>query len=144
MWVPDRMIGFYLAAAHITTCLNYRHSYSAIAIPHIQRSLFTLMHPESISQQSSSLTAYSWNTQCNCRHSQLALYNYTLAFALLHTILARSITLTGIACNSHTDTILVTPLRSLKYTRWLAHCHWLLTDTLGVLRTLTGYWLVSD
>jgi hypothetical protein len=76
MWVPDLMIGF-LLAAHITTCLNYTHSYSTIAIPQIQQSLFTTIHTVYF-QESSSPTAYSWNTQCNCRHSQLALYNYTL------------------------------------------------------------------
>jgi hypothetical protein len=95
------MIGFYLAAAQFTTCLNYTHSYSAIAIPHIQQSRHTIIHTESMNPQSSSPTAYSWNTRIPRRHSQLALYNYTLAFALLHTILARSITLTGVLRTLH-------------------------------------------
>jgi hypothetical protein len=134
------MIGFLLlAVAHITTCLDYRHSYSATAIPHVQQSLFATIHTESMNQQSSSLTAYSLNTQCNCRHSQLALYNYTLQshyasladyrrllkhfsaalpelhYYWLHTILTALRTLTGIAYN------------------WL-HLH-----SLGVLRTLTAF-----
>jgi hypothetical protein len=49
MWVPDLMIGSLLAAANITTCLNCTHSYSAIAIQHVQQSLYTTIHTESIS-----------------------------------------------------------------------------------------------
>jgi hypothetical protein len=151
------MIGFLLAAAHITTCLNCTHSSSAIAIPHVQQPRFTLIHRVYI-QQSSSPTAYSLNTRCNCRHSQLALYNYTLqshyasladyrrllkhfsgalpelhytTLAPLHWLVLLT-TLTW--CSTHTDW-LVAPLRSLKYnsshTDILTH-----TDTLSWL-TLT-------
>jgi hypothetical protein len=102
-----------LLAAHITTCLNYSHLYSAIAIPHIEQSLHTTIHTVSF-QQSTSITAYSWNTQCNCRHSQLAL-TITLCNTLIH--------------YTHWLTSIVF---SLLHTHWLAHWHWLhnyLTDT---------------
>jgi hypothetical protein len=49
MWVPDRMIGF-LLAAQITTCLNYSPSYNAIAIQLVQQSLHTTIHTESMSR----------------------------------------------------------------------------------------------
>jgi hypothetical protein len=39
MRVPDLMIGFLLAAAHITTCLNYSHSFIALSLFHIFNNL---------------------------------------------------------------------------------------------------------
>jgi hypothetical protein len=89
MWVPDRMIGFYLAA-HITTSLNYSHSYSAIAIPHIEQSRFTTIHTESISSSlhpqlltPRTLTA---TVGTHSLHSQLHSATLTATvFSLLHT-----------------------------------------------------------
>jgi hypothetical protein len=116
MRVPDLMIGSLLAAAApITTCLSYTHSYSAIAIPHIQQPRFTLIH-RVYSQQSSFLTAYSLNPRLHCRHSQLAL-NYTLQSHYASLVDYRRILKRFSAV-----------LPELPY--WLPHC-------LGVLRTLT-------
>jgi hypothetical protein len=49
MWDPELMIAFYLAAVHITTIHSYRHSYSAIGIPHIQQSTVSLARGFSVS-----------------------------------------------------------------------------------------------
>jgi hypothetical protein len=107
------MIGFLLAAAHNTTCLNYTYSYSAIAIQHIQQSRFTLMHTESIS------------SSLHLRLLTPGTLNATVDTHSLHSIIT--------LCN-HTMLlwpIIVDSLNTSRLHYWLPHC-------LGVLRTLTG------
>jgi hypothetical protein len=110
-------LDFYLAA-HITTCLNYTHSYSAIAIPHIQQSLFTQQSTRSLfpavfisdrsllehSNTLSALTACTLQLHSAIRYASLADYRRLL---------------------KHFSAV----LPELHY--WLPH--WL-----GVLRTLTN------
>jgi hypothetical protein len=135
--------------------------HSAIAIPHIKQSRHTTIHTESMSQQSSSLTAYSWNTHCNCRHSQLAL-TITLWLTALHRsdfhidtdlLQARSDctrTDTTIHSRNHTKLLWsITSTARVSYRRllkhfsavlpelhwlpyWHSYAHWLLSEYLSL------------
>jgi hypothetical protein len=126
---------FYLAA-HITTCLNYSHSYSAIAMPHIQQSLFTTIHTESISSSLHLRLLTPATLDCNCRHSQLALYNYTLQYAvLLWPITVDSLNTSLLHCLNYTT---LAPDWHSLLTISLTLCCWSpLVPILTLLRTLT-------
>jgi hypothetical protein len=89
-----------LLAAQLHPFLN-TVIHSAIAIPHIEQSLFTTIHTVYV-QQSSSPTAHSLNTQLHWRHSQLA-----LTITLWLTALRWSITHWYADCDSRTHTILL-------------------------------------
>jgi hypothetical protein len=120
-------------AAHITTCLNYTYSYSAIAIPHIEQSLLTLIH-RGYFQQSSSPTAYSSNTHCNCRHSQLALtitlcntlIRYTHWLAHWYWFITAHYTSQLYSLNYTTLALSCITLHSLH---WMTYAHWLCRST---------------
>jgi hypothetical protein len=51
MWVPDLMIGL-LLTAHITTCLNYRHSFIALSLFRTYNNLCTQQSSQSLSPSS--------------------------------------------------------------------------------------------
>jgi hypothetical protein len=89
-----------------------------------------------MSQQSSSPTAYSWNTRCNCRHSQLAL-TITLCN---HTMLLWPIISTGRVESSNAS-----PLYCLNYTDYRLHTILALYSSLPYAgsNTLTPDWLHS-
>jgi hypothetical protein len=139
MRVPDLMIGFLLTAAHITTCLSYSHSYSAIAMPHIQQqSLHTTIHTVYFpaifisgclllehSTTLTALTACTHNYTLQSHYASLADYRRLLkhfSAALPELLYTPILTLLRTLTNP--------PLRSLKYNR--SH-----TDTLTYTDTLS-------
>jgi hypothetical protein len=130
MWVPDLMIGFLFSSLH-TTCLNYRHSYSAIAIQHVQQSRFTQQSTQSLfpSLHLWLLTpgTLKFTDGSYCLHSQL------------HSAIRWSITLIRwLLLSSQYCTL----LRTLTLTNLSLPYAVSNTLTLGVLRTLTTlYWI---
>jgi hypothetical protein len=109
------MIGFLLAAAHITTCLIYSHFYSAIAIPHVQQSRFTLQ-----STPSSSSSLHFWLLTPGT-------LKYTVGTHSLHSTITLWL--------SHYCT-----LYWLLYIHSLAHCHWLVLLTTDSV--FYAHWLI--
>jgi hypothetical protein len=123
MWVPDRMIGF-LLAAHITACHSYSYSYIAIAIQHVQQSLHTTIHAVYV-PQSSSLTPYSLNT--HSLHSAITLCNHTMllwpiTFDSLNTSLLHCLNYTTLAAHYTCRSLTQSQIHSLD-SAWLVHLY---------------------
>jgi hypothetical protein len=82
-----------------------------------------------MTQQSTSPTAYSWNVYCNCRHSQHAVYNYTLKYAmLLWPITVESLNTSRLHCLNYTTGFHTDTRRSLTQSQihslWLTALRW--------------------